>query len=47
MATKKELIAFRLKPSNILKLKEIAEKKDITISELVRKVVENYLETAI
>lgn len=43
MASTKEIFATRLKPQIITKLKEIAEQKDQTPSELARKVLENYV----
>ena len=44
MIANKEVVSIRLKPKSITKLKEIADKKEIRYTELVRNVVENYLE---
>lgn len=41
----KELIGIRLKPKTIENLKKISDEKEITTSELVRNIIENYLIT--
>ena len=41
---KKELVCTRLRPKQIQQLKEIAEKKEMNISELLRLIVDKYLE---
>lgn len=43
MASKKILINFRVKPATNTKLDRIAESKDLTKSELLRDIVENYI----
>ncbi len=43
MASKKEMLGIRIKPQTRTKLNEIADKKDMTVSELVRMVVENFV----
>lgn len=43
MASKKELINFRIRPMINAKLDKIAESKDLTKSELLREIVENYV----
>lgn len=43
MATNKESISIRLKPKQIERLKAIAEEKDMTFSELIRQIVDNFI----
>lgn len=43
MASKKELVNFRIKPTINAKLDKIAETKDVTKSELIRDIIENYV----
>lgn len=43
MPSKKELLNFRIKPKQNEKLEEIANSKDITKSELIRLIIDNYL----
>lgn len=43
MASKKILINFRVKPKTDEKLQKVADSKDITKSELLRDIVENYI----
>ena len=44
MATNKENVCIRLKPQTINKIKELADKKDVRYTELIRIVVENYVQ---
>lgn len=39
----KKLIAIRIRPSTEKQLKEIAEQKEMSLSELARMILENYL----
>lgn len=43
MVSNKINVCIRLKPQTIEKIKELADKKDIRYTELVRKIVENYV----
>ena len=43
MKATKKTIAARFRPNTIKKLEEIAEEKEMSISELIRFIVENYL----
>jgi len=43
LKTNKKLISLRIDLEDYLKLKNIAEKKKISLSELVRKILKNYL----
>ena len=40
----KTQIGVRIRPTTRKKLEEIAQNKEMTISELVRRIVENYVE---
>ena len=41
--TKKEFIGVRLRPTTIKKLEKISKEKEMSFSELIRNIVENYL----
>jgi len=43
LKSSKKLISLRIDLEDYLKLKEVAEKKKISISELIRKILKNYL----
>ena len=43
MPSKKEILNFRIKPKQNEKLEELAKSKDITKSELIRIIIDNYL----
>lgn len=43
MPSKKEILNFRIKPKQNEKLEELAKTKDITKSELIRIIIDNYL----
>lgn len=45
MASKKILLGVRVKASTHYELKKIAESKDETVSEYVRKLLETHLQT--
>lgn len=45
MASKKVLLGVKVKLSTLAQLKEIAELKDETVSEYVRKLLETHLQT--
>jgi hypothetical protein len=43
MANPKELIAIRIKPRHLAELKKIAKADDDSVSEVIRKAIEEYL----
>lgn len=43
MAVNKKLVALRLKPSTIEKLKILADAREETLSEYIRKLLETHL----
>ena len=44
LKSSKKMISLRIDLEDYLKLKEVAEKKRITLSDLVRKILKNYLQ---
>lgn len=44
MAAKKQTMCFRIRPKYAEKLDELAENKDVTRSDLIRQIVENFIE---
>jgi hypothetical protein len=43
MANPKELIAIRVKPGHLAELKKIAKAEDDSVSEVIRRAIEEYL----
>lgn len=41
--TTKEFVGVRLRPNTIKKLEELSKEKEMNFSELIRNIVENYL----